>query len=1151
MPASLKQLLQLIDDMPAYRQLVAKLNSGNNARAAMLEAAKPYVIAALYRSQQRPVMVVTAQPENSKRLYEQLLAWCDSGQIKLFPEPDALPYEHITAGNSTEMERLQVLSSLANVAPGDGESPVLPPLVVVSALALAQKTVPFRDFTAAVHTISQGMEAEPFQLLGRWQAMGYRLKSTVEVPGTMSHRGGIVDIYPPTGELPARLEFLGNTVNSIRLFDPADQRSRKMVESIVVGPAAELLTSPVSGEEELTAVSGAGMRERLKQELAASPDMESSDRLLYASLFNRDSILSYLPQDALLIIDEPENIKAAIEDLAAKAGELRAERLERGDLPPDSSRPYFTRDELEPLLSERQSLELTAWGTADSEPCYELNFSSAPSYAGQLPAFIKKVGQMLAEGQRLIVVSHQASRLAELLEEDNILAAPLTEVKQVPPPGSLTLVQGLLSEGWTMNGDTCLFTDAELFGFVKQHRQMKKRPVSHQKLFADITPGDYVVHVDHGIARFSGVTTRRISGNDKEYLVLEYAAGDTLYVPADQIDRVSRYIGSGERQPVLSRLGTQEWSRVKTKVKESVAEIARELLTLYAVRQVAPAFAFSPDTIWQQELEASFPYVETPDQMTVQKQVKADMEQAKPMDRLVCGDVGYGKTEVALRAAFKAVMDGKQVAVLVPTTVLAEQHVATFSQRMMAFPVRVEVLSRFRTAKEQQAIIDGLADGTVDICIGTHRLLQKDVIFKDLGLLIIDEEQRFGVVHKEYLKRMRREVDVLTLSATPIPRTLHMSLVGVRDMSIMETPPEERLPIKTYVAGYDERLVREAIIRELERNGQVFFIHNRVQSIALMAHKLRNLVPEARVAIAHGQMVEGELERVMADFVQGKSDVLLCTTIIESGLDLPNVNTLIVNQADKFGLTQLYQLRGRIGRGANLAHAYFLYDRGEHLTSTAEKRLRTIFEATELGAGLGIAMRDLEIRGAGTLLGFRQSGHISAIGFHLYSQLLAQAVEEEKARQSGITEPDTRPSRLPSPTVSLPLPAFIPEDYVPDLTTRLVLYHKMAALDSIEEVGVLGQEFTDRFGSMPAEVKNLLYVLKIKVMAARAGIESVSTDHGEIVMGLFEGMRFDKQKLAPFLDGAVYLRGLRLHLNPKRIGKEWRKVLEEVVGRVG
>ena len=1151
----LTQLLHLIELMPAYHQLADELKQQNgNPRVAVLDAAKPYLIAALYQDLKLPMLVVTAQPENSKKLYEQILTWSGSSQIKLFPEPDALPYQRIVSDTSTELERLQVLSALAN-----SQSPSSAPLIVTSAPALMQKTTPYSDFTPTCHTIKLGMEAEPFCLLSRWQAMGYRIENIVEVPGSVSHRGGIIDIYPSTSNLPARLEFFGNTIDSIRLFDPANQRSLKAVSEVAIGPATELLVPLLSSQLELKSIvnsvdlTGCGpeVRQQFQQELAMLINKQRpASTQFYAPLFNKDSILNYLPQDALVILDEPTNIKLAIDDLDSKANELRTEKIERGELPHNFPRPYFTWQELEPKMKARQYLALTAWGATDANQLYRLNFTPAPSYAGQIPTFIKKAKPLLRQKHRLILVSHQASRLSELFDEEDIIAPPLTEIKQIPPPGSLTLIQGSLAEGWVMNNDVHLFTDAEIFGFIKQRRLAKKRPVPRHKLFIDITPGDYAVHIEHGIARFTGITTMSTDNTAKEYLILQYADGDKLYVPTDQIDRVNRYIGGGDRPPVLSRLGTQEWTRTKQRTKESVESIAQELLALYAAREVIPGFASSPDTAWQQELEASFPYVETPDQIEALRQVKTDMERTKPMDRLVCGDVGYGKTEVAIRAAFKAVMAGKQVAVLVPTTVLAQQHFSTFSQRLDAFPVRIEVLSRFRTPKEQQTILGGLANGSVDICIGTHRLLQRDVAFKDLGLLIIDEEQRFGVAHKEHLKQMRREVDVLTLSATPIPRTLHMSLVGVRDMSTMETPPEERLPIKTYVAEYNEHLIREAILRELERNGQVFFVHNRVQSIAWVASKLQSVVPEAKIAIAHGQMPEAELEAVMVDFTQGKSDILVCTTIIESGLDMPNVNTLIVNKADKFGLTQLYQLRGRVGRGANLAYAYFLFDKGKRLTPTAEKRLRTIFEATELGAGFGIAMKDLEIRGAGTLLGMKQSGYISAVGFNLYCQLLADAVEEQKAKQAGIPQEKVKLSRLPAPTIDLPLAAYIPEEYVPDLNTRLSLYQSLVKLEKAEQVEDLAQEFSDRFGSLPPEVKNLLYAVKLKTLATKAGIKSISTEHGEIIVSLFEGMQFNKQKLAPFLKDGIKVGTTQLHLNPKRFGKEWQKVLEEIVNKI-
>ncbi len=1158
----LTQLLHLIDEMPAYRQLTGKLQQPtiSCATVVVLNAAKPYLIAALHRSLRLPVLLVTPKPENCKKLYDQLLIWCKSSQVKLFPEPDALPYQRITSDISTELERVQVLSTLANIA---GEPDAAPPLVVASAPALMQKTIPYSDFISTCHTIKLGMEVEPFKLLSQWQSNGYSLENTVEVPGTVSHRGGIIDIFPPTSDLPARLEFLGNTIDSIRLFDPVSQRSLTAVSSIAVSPATELL---LNNQPELESVVNnidlsnctSDTRQQFKQELTMLLNRQRPSNIqFYAPLFNKDSILNYLSPNSLLILDEPVNIKLAVEDLDAQANELRAEKLRQGELPHNFPNPYLTWKELELRIGNRQSLVLTAWGITDDERPCKLNFTPAQNYTGQLGGFIKKAKQLLHKKHRLILVTHQASRLSELLEEEDITATPLTEIEQIPPPGSLTLLQGSLAEGWVMNNDTHLYTDAELFGFTKQQRLIRKRPVPYRKLSIDMTSGDYVVHIEHGIAKFTGVTTMTTDSSQKEYLVLEYTGGDKLYVPTDQIDRVNRYIGAGEQLPTLSRLGTQEWTRTKQRVKESAENTAQELLLLYAAREIIPGFPFSPDTVWQQELEAAFPYIETPDQIEAQRQIKEDMAKAKPMDRLVCGDVGYGKTEVAIRAAFKAVMDNKQVAVLVPTTVLAEQHFSTFSQRLAAFPIRIEVLSRFRTAKEQQAILNGLANGSVDICIGTHRLLQKDVVFKDPGLLIIDEEQRFGVAHKEHLKQMRQEVDVLTLSATPIPRTLHMSLVGVRDMSTMETPPEERLPIKTYVAEYDDQLIRQSILRELERNGQVFFVHNRVQSIAFMANKLQSLVPEAKIAIAHGQMHESELETVMAGFTQGESDILVCTTIIESGLDMPNVNTLIVNKADKFGLTQLYQLRGRVGRGANLAYAYFLYDKGKLLTPTAEKRLRTIFEATELGAGFGIAMKDLEIRGAGTLLGVKQSGYISAVGFSLYCRLLAEAVEQQKAKQAGIAEEKLKPalggkpSRLPLPTIDLPLAAYIPEEYVSDLNTRLDLYQSLVKLETVEQIEELAQDFSDRFGTPPIEVKNLLYAVKIKTLAGKAGIESISTEEGQIILRLFDGLQFDKQKLEPLSKDGIKVGLTQLRLNLKRLGGEWQQVLEKVVRRMG
>jgi transcription-repair coupling factor (superfamily II helicase) len=1044
--------------------------------------------------------------------------------VLLFPELDALPYERLSSDLYTQRERLSALSALTR---GDRV------LIVASAPALARKTIPYADFVSACQEVREGMRGDPLHLFSQWESIGYEVENAVEVPGTVSRRGGIIDVYPPNLELPARMEFSGDEIASLRSFDPATQRSIEPVASIVITPAKEFL-SPKRGEASGVSLDFSGctaaVRERMEEEIRMLleghwlPAQE-----FYAPLFNAGTVLDYLPPTSLLVLDDPGDIEMALEGLDRQAAEMRGQKEERGELPQNFPTPNFTWAQLSRRMGER-CLLLEKWLLEEEQ---SLTFSPPPSYGGRLPVFLNEARDMLRKGHRLLVVSHQASRLSELFEEQDILAPPLPGIEQPVLPASMALVQGSLAEGWVMQGEDSplvLLTDNEIFGFVKQRRLFKPRPVRRQGFLSELSPGDYVVHIEHGIGRFEGMTQMCLDDVEREYLTLEYAGGDKLYVPSDQVDRVSRYIGPGGEPPAMSRLGSQEWARTKRRVRESAGDIARELLELYSTREVIPGFAFSPDIVWQQELEASFPYVETPDQLEAVVKVKEDMERARPMDRLVCGDVGYGKTEVALRAAFKAVLDGVQVAVVVPTTVLAQQHFATFTERLAAFPVKVEMLSRFRSEKEQRTILDELAQGKVDICIGTHRLLQKDVSFKNLGLVITDEEQRFGVAHKEYLKRMRREVDVLTLTATPIPRTLHMSLVGVRDMSIMETPPQERLPIKTYVAEYEERLIREAILRELERNGQVFFLHNRVQTISAAARKLEALVPEARIAVAHGQMPEEQLERVMVDFSAQDFDVLVCTTIIESGLDMPNVNTLIVDEADKLGLTQLYQLRGRVGRGTNRAYAYFLFDRGRGLTPTAEKRLKTIFEATELGSGFRIAMKDLEIRGAGNLLGREQSGGIGAVGYDLYCRLLGEAVEELKVK-----EPQrARAKDMPAVgTIDLPLVAHIPEGYVPDLNTRLAIYQRLAKSDSVDDVDDVAEELDDRFGRLPLPVKNLL-------------LEAIFREGGQIVLELGEGKKADRALGLGYGDG-VKVGPRRVRLDTKRLGHRWPGVLEEVL----
>jgi len=1197
---NLSCLLSLFKETPAYKQLVGQLVASNGKqKVVILGAAKPFLIAALHEEFNLPLIVVTAQPKDAKGLYEQLQTWCSpSVDLMQFPEVDFSPYEYFTSyPRKAMMERLQVLASLSLYGPfasrhskrreesyvtggklyekSGSLSPSLPsvlgvttkqpPLVVASALAIVSKTIPVEDFVRAWHFLRRGMAADPVALLHKWQRMGYEMEDVVEIPGTMSRRGGIIDIFPVCSQFPARIEFLGNQVESMRLFNPESQCSIKSISLLNITPAKEVLMSPerqMINALDLDSCT-AEVKAHFEEDITRLQQGQwFSGAEFYSPLFNTADVFDYLCPNALIILDAAEQIEVVIERVNREAQELREVKLGNAVLPRGFPSPYFTWGELEPKVKARQWLVLESWNTALVPKPGELPgisavenhqqtlpFSLASSYAGDLGRFLREAKQMIQQKQRVVVVSNQTSRLAELFQGEDVYVSPTSRMEEVPPCGSITLLQGSLAKGWVINRKLNLVTDAELFGFVKQRRLSKKEPIRRQWLLPQLSPGDYVVHIDHGVGRFSGLNQMSAGGVEREYLVLEYAAGDRLYVPVEQIGRVSPYVGASDRPPVLNRLGTQEWQRTKKAVERSVADIAQELLSLYANREVTAGFAFSTDTLWQQELEASFPYLETPDQAEAVLAIKEDMEKARPMDRLICGDVGYGKTEVALRAAFKAVMDNKQVAILVPTTILAQQHFVTFTQRLQPFPLKIAVLSRFCSPEKEGETIVGLANGTVDICIGTHRLLQKDVAFKDLGLVIIDEEQRFGVAQKEKLKQMRREVDVLTLTATPIPRTLHMSLTGIRDMSIIETSPEERLSIKTCVGAYDDVLVREAILRELERNGQVFFIHNRVQSIPFVASRLQSLVPEAEISIAHGQMHEDELEKVMAGFAAGRCDILVTTTIIQLGLDMPNVNTLIVDQADKFGLTQLYQLRGRIGRGTNQAYAYFLFDKGKQLTLQAHKRLRTIFEITELGAGFGIAMKDLEIRGAGNLLGAEQSGHVAAVGFDLYSQMLAEAVEKLKLGQEGEGKRNACVDKTKQvPSVALPLSAYIPEEYVSKLSTRLNLYRKLVNIGRIEEIGNMAQELRDRFGALPQQVEGLLYIIEIKIRAAKAGVGSIYTQGKQVVLSpVAERMSLSASCLRKY-EYAIKIGASQLRLDTKRLGNKWQRALQELLG---
>jgi transcription-repair coupling factor (superfamily II helicase) len=970
-----------------------------------------------------------------------------------------------------------------------------------------QRTLPVQQFRLALRDVRVGQTLDLEQALARWAGLGYDPVSVVEAPGQFSHRGGILDLFPPSDLLPVRIELFGSQVESLRRFDPTTQRSQERVERVVSTPAREAL--PRHGPRVAGRVAA-----QLTQDLPSDVqiELEAHHRGLsaaapfpgvefYLPYFYTESatLLDYLPSKALLVVDDLDELSDTWAALEEESLTLKQSAEEIGALPLDFPLPYVTWDELAERLLDRPVLNLSH---GEEEAASRLGdyFTPGPRFGGQLKAVLEHVETVRADGGQIVVVSQQASRLAELWGEDHDYAPPQDRLTQ-PPQSALTFVRGALAEGWVGRGFDLgqpfatlhLLTDAEIFGWRRPEprRRIRRRKVAPETYFSDLTPGDFVVHVEYGIGIFRGLVIRAMEGVSREYLLVEYAEGDRLYVPIHQADRISRYIGSDDRPPHVNRLGSAHWHTVKARAQQAAEEVARDLLDLYAARELSTGHAFPSDDPWQAELEASFPYFETEDQLRAIADVKADMERPKPMDRLICGDVGYGKTEVALRAAFKAVMDGKQVAILVPTTVLAQQHYATFRQRLAPFPVVVEMLSRFRTRAEQQKILVGLAGGQVDIVIGTHRLLQKDVAFADLGLLVIDEEQRFGVTHKERLKRMRTEVDVLTLTATPIPRTLYMAITGVRDISTIETPPEERLPVTTYVGEYDAPLVRRTILRELDRGGQVFYVHNRVRTIETVRRKLEKLVPEATFVVAHGQMRESDLEQVMLRFVLGEVDVLVCTSIIESGLDIPNANTLIIERADRFGLAQLYQLRGRVGRGAQRAYAYLFHDRLSRMTPDARQRLETMREATELGAGYTIAMRDLEIRGAGDILGARQSGHVSAIGFDLYTRLLSRAVKVLKAQRAGQPLP---PEPLGSIRIDLPLAVRLPDDYVPDVRLRLQIYRRLAELGAMAQIDEMEQEIADRFGPLPSDVQNLMYQLRLKALAREASIEAIGVD---------------------------------------------------------
>jgi len=1148
----LNPLLTLLESSTEFTDLRDRVTTGGRVvEITSIDAGISYAIAGLWESLDLPVIVVTPAADTARRLTDQLYTWCgDDAEVFQFSELEILPYERISPDSQAVNARIRALDALHNRRPGES------PLIVTSIAAASQMVTPAVAFGEASHLLSMGDEISMDTLVDRWVAMGYEMKAAVEAPGSASRRGGILDVYPPSLDMPVRIEFFGDEIDSIREFDPESQRSTHILKNVEVIPARDTLPS-LTAESEIDDLISAldfgrvdpQISDRIVEELGRIRENDRIDGVeLYSGFVNSGSFFDYVPDSALVIVVRPSECEENAKTADGRLLRQREVKESRGEIPRSFPNAHIDWGLMaDAINSSNRLLKISLWGLTEEMPggVPRLPFTQAPVTATSPEALWSAIGQRVLAKTPTVILSRHGGRLVELSDERGIEAKALGGLSATPADDSVTIVPGYLRTGFVFAPDgherLMILTDSEVFGVTREQRPVRKRRARRAARLQDLKEGVFLVHIEHGIGRFTGTT--EIEGETKrEYMVLEYAEGDKLFVPMEQLDRLSPYHGSGDSPPRLTRLGTQEWTRAKARAKKLTEQMAGELVALYAAREVSSGFATGPDTPWQDQLEASFEFEETPDQLRVLSEVKADMESRKPMDRLVSGDVGYGKTEVAIRAAFKTVQAGRQVAILVPTTILAAQHRITFDERLSGFPVNVASLSRLVTDENQKKALAGLASGDVDIVIGTHRLLQRDVRFKELGLVIIDEEHRFGVSHKERMKRMRHEVDVIAMSATPIPRTLYLSLSGIRDMSTIETPPEDRLPIKTFVTEESQELVREAILRELDRGGQVFYVHNRVKTIEYFASKVMKLVPEARIGIGHGQMDERELETVMNEFSDHQFDVLICTTIIESGLDLPNANTLIVDRSDRFGLSQLYQLRGRIGRGARRAYSYFLVDKGRTLTEAAEQRLQTIAMATELGAGYQIAMRDLEIRGAGNILGAEQSGQIAAIGFDLYTKLLAQAVAALQSGDSNGKQQSQQPE-FSLVNIDLGVDAQLPYTYVEDLTERLTVYQRIAVIKDEAAIDEMEQELKDRFGPLPVPAELLLATVRVRVLCEAANVVGITSGPTRLTLNLADPTGGAREALGKVLGRGVDVGHMQIRLEVDRDDEDW---LEEL-----
>ncbi|MFY4777232.1 transcription-repair coupling factor [Metabacillus sp. RGM 3146] len=1107
-----------------FKTVVSGIQGGLNEQlvAGLSGSARSVFTSALFNEMNAPMLVVTHNLLQAQKIYEDLANLLGE-KVYLYPVNELIASEIAVASPELKAQRIEVLNKLSA-----GEKAI----VVAPAAAVRRLLPPKELWKDCQRSLSVGDEVEPDALMDWLVTSGYERTDMVSAPGEFSIRGGLIDLYPLTEEYPVRIELFDIEVDSIRQFDIADQRSIQKLKSISVGPAKEMvikkehIISSLGKLEDALAKSLKRSKDPKQKEMIleqAQYDMEllrnsqlNEEMYRYLSFFydKPASLLDYFSANAIMVVDEISRVQEMYEQLEKEEAEWYTSLLETGKIVHDVtiSHPYsevFNKHR-HPIVY----LSLFLRHVPHTNPQNILNVSckQMQNFHGQMH-LLKGELERWKKGKQTVVFlgadEERVKKLDQVLNDYEIIASIAKKETELLP-GHIYILEGDLQTGYEIPlQKIAVITEEELFKkrVKKQPRRQKLTNAERIKSYSELETGDYVVHVNHGIGKYLGIETLEINGIHKDYLNIRYQGTDQLYVPVEQIDQVQKYVGSEGKEPKIYKLGGSDWRRVKKKVESSVQDIADDLIKLYAEREASRGHSFSPDGEMQRDFEAAFPYQETEDQIRSIHEIKKDMERERPMDRLLCGDVGYGKTEVAIRAAFKAIADGKQVALLVPTTILAQQHYETIRERYQDFPITIGLLSRFRTRKEMNETTKGLENGTVDIVIGTHRLLSKDVKYKDLGLLIIDEEQRFGVTHKEKIKQLKANVDVLTLTATPIPRTLHMSMLGVRDLSVIETPPENRFPVQTYVVEYNGALVRESIERELARGGQIYVLYNRVEDIDRKAEEISMLVPDAKVVYAHGKMTENELESAMLNFLEGEADVLVSTTIIETGVDIPNVNTLIVIDADKMGLSQLYQLRGRVGRSNRIAYAYFTYRKDKVLTEVAERRLQAIKEFTELGSGFKIAMRDLSIRGAGNLLGAQQHGFIDSVGFDLYSQMLKEAIEERKG--------DVPKEAAFEVEIDLELDAYIPEAYINDGSQKIDMYKRFRAIKSLKEIDELQEEMIDRFGDFPKEVDYLFKAAEMKARSLREKIESIKQVKNTVtmVMAAEASNAIDGQKL--------------------------------------